>query len=60
MTSKELFNLLRQNSSSDDEFLEVLAMMLSEVAGSLEISGSKNDVHDAAQALNLAAGHMED
>ena len=60
MTSKELFNLLRQNSSNDDEFLEVLAMMLSEVAGCLKISGSKNDVYDAATALNLAAGHMED
>jgi hypothetical protein len=60
MTSKEIFDLLRQTSSNDDEFLEVLCEMLGSVAGQLQISGSKNDVYDAAECLMKAAGHGVD
>jgi len=60
MTSKEIFDLLRQNSSNDTEFLEVLAHFLSVCAGDLKIDGSKHDVYDAVKCLNLAAGHEED
>jgi hypothetical protein len=57
MNSKELFDLLRQSSSNDDEFLEVLSERLASISGDLKISGSKNDVMDAAEALLAAAGH---
>lgn len=57
MSSNELFDLLRKSSSNDDEFLEVLSERLASVSGHLEISGSKNDVMDAVEALLAAAGH---
>lgn len=57
MNSNELFDLLRKSSSNDDEFLEVLAERLASVSGQLNISGSKNDVMDAVEALLVAAGH---
>jgi hypothetical protein len=60
MNSKELFDLLRQSSSNDDEFLEVLSERLASISGDLKISGSKNDVMDAAEALLAAAGSKED
>jgi hypothetical protein len=60
MTSNELFDLLRQTSSNDDEFLEVLSERLASVSGQLKISGSKNDVIDAVDCLIRAAGHGVD
>ena len=60
MSSKELFNQLRNASSNDNEFLEVLALFLSGIAGELKIEGSKHDVYDAAECLNKAAGHGGD
>lgn len=60
MTSKEIFDLLRNNSSNDTEFMEVLSLFLSTCASDLKIEGSKHDVYDAADCLMKAAGHPAD
>jgi hypothetical protein len=60
MSSRELFLQLRGKCSSDDQFCEMLAHMLSEVAGTLQVTGSKHDIYDAIGSLLLAAGSKEE
>lgn len=60
MSGRELFFKLRGECSSDDQFCEMLAHMLSGVADTLQVSGSKHDIYDAIGSLLLAAGSKEE